>query len=343
MPTFRHVLVATDFAPASAHTLRIAADYSSCLGARLCVVHVIVPPPFPYPASLSDQARETGRVRLEDTVALLGPRVHGILREGFAAAEIVAVASEIGADLVVIGSRGRRGIPRALLGSVAEKVVRLCPAPVLTVPPWRFEDRVEAGRELATWVSHLREASPAVIATSLGGVVVAAEVARIFGDTPALLLATPVHHDHVLLGALCEDGTTRMESTPLALSIAAPERDRAVLSAKALLSAEATELRGSPWIADVWRREVVVVCDVLDEPSTALVVCDVLRRQGATRLVVAAPAASKLARAALESVVDELIFVHLADDASVSSIYHDEQPVTLYEAARCLRVRVGTG
>jgi nucleotide-binding universal stress UspA family protein len=62
-------------------------------------------------------------------------------REGRAAQTITEVAEEIGADVVVMGTHGRTGLAHMLLGSVAEKVVRLAPCSVLTVRPhaWRFE------------------------------------------------------------------------------------------------------------------------------------------------------------------------------------------------------------
>lgn len=56
-----------------------------------------------------------------------------VLRVGVAWQEILAAAALAGSDLVVMGTHGRRGLAHALLGSVAEKVVRLCPVPVLTV------------------------------------------------------------------------------------------------------------------------------------------------------------------------------------------------------------------
>jgi nucleotide-binding universal stress UspA family protein len=69
----------------------------------------------------------------------------GLLREGIAWNEICSSATELSPDLVVIGSRGRRGLPRFVLGSVAERVVRLSPAPVLTVHP-KHTVSIPAGR-----------------------------------------------------------------------------------------------------------------------------------------------------------------------------------------------------
>lgn len=66
-------------------------------------------------------AEEAG-VRAESTVVLGVPHV-----------EILDAAEEVGADLVVMGTHGRKGLKRALIGSVTERVVRQCDAPVLTV------------------------------------------------------------------------------------------------------------------------------------------------------------------------------------------------------------------
>ena len=61
------------------------------------------------------------------------PKTEGLLREGLEWRLILDVATEQGCDLIVMGTHGRRGLPRLVLGSVAEKVVRLSPVPVLTV------------------------------------------------------------------------------------------------------------------------------------------------------------------------------------------------------------------
>jgi nucleotide-binding universal stress UspA family protein len=60
-------------------------------------------------------------------------QVDGVLREGVAWEEINRVADELDADLIVIGTHGRKGLARALLGSVAENVVRTATRPVLTI------------------------------------------------------------------------------------------------------------------------------------------------------------------------------------------------------------------
>jgi nucleotide-binding universal stress UspA family protein len=87
-------------------------------------------------ADLAARIGEAARTALDAVVEQRqgrGVSIQGILREGVAWEEINAVADEMGADLIVIGTHGRRGLARALLGSVAENVIRTAHRPVLTI------------------------------------------------------------------------------------------------------------------------------------------------------------------------------------------------------------------
>ena len=72
---------------------------------------------------------------LRDKIAATWPKTDSLVKTGNVYDLIIDVATKNGCDLVVIGTHGRRGVSHALLGSVAEKVVRLSPVPVLTVRP----------------------------------------------------------------------------------------------------------------------------------------------------------------------------------------------------------------
>jgi nucleotide-binding universal stress UspA family protein len=137
------ILLATDGSEKAGLAAQTAIDLAGKTGSELHVVHVPVLPPeaLHIPLSLGTAAREElerrGRARLEELVGRLetsGGAVGGAhFRIGSPAAEIVAQAEELGAGLVVLGSRGLGAIRRALMGSVADSVVRHAPCPTLVV------------------------------------------------------------------------------------------------------------------------------------------------------------------------------------------------------------------
>ena len=149
MTTFSKILVATDGGPSSARAIDWAEALAVRSRARVTVLHTIEGGayafPFPSPPGLEDEAR----TRLEAIVARFTARglsADWVLREGLAADEICAAAQDGKVDLVVVGSHGWSGLPRFVHGSVAERVVRLSPAPVLTVHSADEAERGEAGR-----------------------------------------------------------------------------------------------------------------------------------------------------------------------------------------------------
>jgi nucleotide-binding universal stress UspA family protein len=125
MLTMRRILFATDFSDLARQAGRLAARMARHFGARLLVVHV-------RPA-MADGPDTTGLV---SAVADLAPGLSVTTETlfGAPAQELVAYARRAGIDLIVMGTHGRTGVSRALLGSVAEAVVRRAPCPVLTVP-----------------------------------------------------------------------------------------------------------------------------------------------------------------------------------------------------------------
>lgn len=140
---FQRILCPTDFSHFSAQALRHAVALARQFGSRLKVVHVI-PQLFPDGESLYASAPwlttpeirrrvdEEMRVFLEPLrVARVNHEIE--IREGDPWREIVAAADEMPADLVVLGTHGRGGLDRLFLGSVAEKLVRRLPCPVLSV------------------------------------------------------------------------------------------------------------------------------------------------------------------------------------------------------------------
>jgi nucleotide-binding universal stress UspA family protein len=132
------ILHPTDFSEQSGHAFEPAGALARDYGARLIVLHVAEPPFLihgetllpPDPEILSGEAKAQ-LDRLEVPVANV--RAERRLKEGDPAAEILRAAREALADLIVMGTHGRTGLVRLLMGSVAEQVVRKAPCPVLTV------------------------------------------------------------------------------------------------------------------------------------------------------------------------------------------------------------------
>lgn len=141
MKTFKHILVPTDFEKASAGALEVATSLAQSFGARLTLLHVWEIPIYPYMdfvlnseviAGVEDAAVK----HLAEALAKLRmvlPDASSLLKTGQPGPSIIDAIAELKPDLVVMGTHGRRGVDRALLGSVAEKVVRSSAAPVLTV------------------------------------------------------------------------------------------------------------------------------------------------------------------------------------------------------------------
>jgi len=145
MSPIRCILVPIDFEPPSKHAMDCAIDLARSLGASVVLLHVYDVPAATYStAPMTITARIDAAVKadmskaLEDVVATARERignVAGLLRRGRAWEQILAAASELGADLIVMGTHGRRGLAHAFLGSVAEKIVRMSRVPVLTIRP----------------------------------------------------------------------------------------------------------------------------------------------------------------------------------------------------------------
>jgi nucleotide-binding universal stress UspA family protein len=121
----RTLVFPTDFSACSYHAGRTAAAIARHFGARLHVLHV--DPPVTAPAEPTQLAAAVAD--LGDGFGVVTATVDGI-----PARQICAYASRVGADLIVMGTHGRTGISRTLLGSVAEAVVRRAACPVMTIP-----------------------------------------------------------------------------------------------------------------------------------------------------------------------------------------------------------------
>jgi nucleotide-binding universal stress UspA family protein len=141
------ILAGTDFSDPALPALRAAADEAKRVGGQLTVIHSLdlLRAPTSYPAmafggepfSISaDQTQELKAIatqRLEESLKLLDITADTVVTQGPAGTALIEIASERKTDLVVVGTVGRTGLRRALLGSVAESVARGAPCSVLVV------------------------------------------------------------------------------------------------------------------------------------------------------------------------------------------------------------------
>ncbi|WP_437526009.1 universal stress protein [Sorangium sp. So ce726] len=139
------LLLAHDFNATSEIALDKAIELARKLSAKIVVAHVYSVPVYSFPegSSLIPSAEDAARIAdaaqrsldqvLERRRAAPGVEISGVLRAGVPDEEICRLADEIGADMIVIGTHARGAVARALLGSVAQRVVRSAKIPVLSI------------------------------------------------------------------------------------------------------------------------------------------------------------------------------------------------------------------
>jgi nucleotide-binding universal stress UspA family protein len=143
MIEIKRILCPIDFSDHSIHALDHAVAFAKWYGSSITVIHVRPPAPVPYPAGpgmVATFLTPQERAALLDSMNQIqqehcnGAPCTVEVIEGPATMEILARAESMRADLVVMGTHGRSGFERLMLGSITEKVLRRAARPVLTVP-----------------------------------------------------------------------------------------------------------------------------------------------------------------------------------------------------------------
>jgi len=147
MPQIQTILCPTDFSDPSRHALEHAIAIARWYDARIVGLHAYVPPFYPVtdlvtagvgipmPAAPTLAAVELDVVASLEPARALGVRTDARVESSAPAAAILAAATALPADLIVIGTHGTSGFEHLVLGSVTEKVLRRAACPVMTVPP----------------------------------------------------------------------------------------------------------------------------------------------------------------------------------------------------------------
>ncbi len=196
----------------------------------------------------------------------------------------------------------------------------------------RFDDRVDAGRRLATRLAHLRGRDVVVVGLPRGGVPVAAEVARAL-DAPLDVLVVrklglPLQPE-LAMGAIGEGGVRIVDQQMLSDAGVSPdELARVEAHERAQLEARLDRYRrGQPAVV-LAGREVVVVDDGLATGSTARAACQVARRAGASRVVLAVPVAAAESLVGFDQADEVVTVVTPRPFLAVGRFYRDFTPTT---------------
>jgi len=134
----KKIVCPTDFSDGSNQALAEATELALHFGAEIHLVHILelLPPTeagMPLPQAEVGAAAEAMLRKIAEPLTAKGVRTQVAVGEGDAAAEIVRMAGELGADLIVIATHGNTGWRHFAFGSVTERVVRLATCPVLTI------------------------------------------------------------------------------------------------------------------------------------------------------------------------------------------------------------------
>jgi universal stress protein A len=135
----RHILAPTDFSAPASQAVTAAYELAQTFGAKLSLLHVIEVPAYAIEVALPledlerDARRELARLLPEADAAHV--EVTRLVNMGVPYQRIVETATTEQVNLIVMATHGRTGLSHLVLGSVAERVVRLAPCPVLTIRP----------------------------------------------------------------------------------------------------------------------------------------------------------------------------------------------------------------
>lgn len=141
--SFRRILCPVDFSDCSRHALDHAAALARTYGSRLTILYALQPVAYAAEPLLAAALVPTpeDRARIEEDLRALaagvseGVQVDPLIVDGSVVPSVLEQATALSADLIVLGTHGRRGFERFLLGSTTERLLRRADVPVITVPP----------------------------------------------------------------------------------------------------------------------------------------------------------------------------------------------------------------
>ncbi|MFE4684980.1 phosphoribosyltransferase family protein [Streptomyces sp. NPDC056721] len=205
----------------------------------------------------------------------------------------------------------------------------------------RFTDRTDAGRRLAAAVQHLRDEEPVVLGLPRGGVPVAFEVARALGAPLDVIVVRKLgvpYQPELAFGAIGEGGVRVLNDDVVRHCGIEPDHIAAVeRTERQELERRARRYRGGRPASAGEAHTVIVVDDGIATGATAAAACQVVRAQGAARVILAVPVAPPDAVRRLSAVADDVVCLSVQPlFGSVGEWYSDFSQTTDEEVAACL-------
>jgi nucleotide-binding universal stress UspA family protein len=171
----QNIILATDFSPAAATALPFAAELAKHFAAKLLAVHAKTPENYALPTTemwpVANMHLEEETSELRGTLRNQFPDVESevLVAEGGVWGVVEKLAKEENADLIVVGTNGRRGIDKFILGSVTEEILRQATCPVLTVGPHCSVHRIrEGGIRRILFATDFGQGSPTAAVYAVG-------------------------------------------------------------------------------------------------------------------------------------------------------------------------------
>jgi putative phosphoribosyl transferase len=213
--------------------------------------------------------------------------------------------------------------------------------PVFVPSAVRFQDRHDAGRQLAGLLGHLREERPLVVGIPRGGVPVAAEVASALGaplDVTVVRKIGAPQNPEFAIGALAEGGVHVLsERVVRAVGLSDSELETLIARVDRELGERLRSYRGAREPVELTGRTVILVDDGLATGSSALAAVWSLRKRCAARVILAVPVAAPESMHALRDEADEVVCVEMPDDLwAIGFWYEDFRPTTDEEVVALL-------
>ncbi|MFI5005579.1 MAG: phosphoribosyltransferase [Solirubrobacterales bacterium] len=216
--------------------------------------------------------------------------------------------------------------------------------PVFVPRAVRFQDRHDAGRQLAALLEPFRGERPVVVGIPRGGVPVAAEIARALGaplDVAVVRKIGAPRNPEYAIGALAEGSVHVLsEEAVRALGLSDAELHELLARVERELGERLRRYRGTREPVELTGRTAILVDDGLATGRSALAAVRSLRRRGAARVILAVPVAAPASVEALREQIDEIVCVELPPDLwAVGYWYEDFDPTSDEEVAALLHER----